>query len=140
MNDTDEATIEPIPDAFVEILEKQSFGHLATVGPDGRPQNSPVWVDHDEGKAVLINTAIGRQKERNLRENPYAMISITDPDDPYRYLAVRGRVTFSKDGAVDHIDALAKKYMGVDEYPNHGNESGDRIIIRLPAEEVVTRE
>lgn len=140
MSTSDGNTVERIPDSFVEILEKKAFGHLATVGKNGRPQNSPVWVDHDDGKAVLVNTATGRQKERNLRENPYAMISITDPDDPYRYLAVRGRVSFSTDGAVEHIDALAKKYMGVDEYPNHGNETGDRIIIRIPAEEVVTRE
>ncbi|KTG09693.1 pyridoxamine 5'-phosphate oxidase [Haloprofundus marisrubri] len=127
-----------IPTSHVDILEKESFAHIATILPDGTPQVTPVWVDHDDREAILLNTARGRRKEKNIKQNPNVSVSILDPDDPYRYISVRGEATLTEDGAVDHIDKLAKKYMGVDEYPHHGDESGPRVIIRIPADHVVT--
>ena len=128
-----------IPSAYLDIVEKKSFGHLATLNPSGWPQNSPVWVDHDDGEYIEINTLKGRRKERNLRADPRTTISIIDPDDPYRYLAVRGRATLIEDGADEHIDGLARKYLNVDRYPHHDTEDESRVIVRIPAEYVIAR-
>ncbi len=129
-----------IPDAYLEILEKEAFGHVATLESDGAPQTSPVWVDHDDGEALLFNTLRGRRKERNLRADPRVAVSVTDPDDPYRYLMVRGEATLTKDGAREHIDELAREYLGVEEYPHHDEEDAPRVIVRVPADRVVTRD
>ncbi|WP_267642499.1 PPOX class F420-dependent oxidoreductase [Haloarchaeobius amylolyticus] len=125
--------MEPIPEQYHDLFEKQTFAHFATLMPDGTPQVTPVWVDYDpETNHVLVNTARGRRKERNVRENPKVGIEMTDPDDPYRFLSVRGEVVaVTEDGAVEHIDELAQRYMGQDTYPNHGEESGPRVIIRI---------
>jgi PPOX class probable F420-dependent enzyme len=106
-----------IPDAYRDLFDKKAFAHLATVGPDGAPQVTPVWVDYD-GTHVRFNTAKGRVKVRNLRNDPRVALSIIDPDNPYRYVQVRGRITEeTEQGADAHIDALAKKYLGQDKYP-----------------------
>ena len=129
--------MERIPDDFTDLFERKSIASLATVMPDGTPQVTPVWVDYD-GTHVLVNTARGRRKERNAARNPKVGISILDPDDPYRYLSVRGEVEeVTEEGAIEHIDALAKRYMGVDEYPNHGEESGARVLLRIRPDRVV---
>jgi PPOX class probable F420-dependent enzyme len=106
-----------IPDSHLDLFKKKAFAHLATIMPDGSPQVTPVWVDYD-GRQVLINTAEGRLKDKNMQRDGHIALSITDPDNPYRYLEVRGRVTErTRDGADAHIDAMAKKYMGQDKYP-----------------------
>jgi PPOX class probable F420-dependent enzyme len=106
-----------IPDQFKDLFEKKAFAHLATVGADGTPQVTPVWVDYD-GTHVRFNTARGRAKQRNLDRNPKVALAIQDPDNPYRYVQVRGRVAEKTEvGADAHIDALAKKYLGQDRYP-----------------------
>ena len=106
-----------IPESFRDILEKKSFVHLATLMPDGSPQVSPVWVEL-EGDRIVVNSAKGRVKDRNIRADPRVALSATDPDDPYRSLMIRGRVVeISEDGADAHIDKLAKKYLDVDTYP-----------------------
>ena len=106
-----------IPDQYKDLFEKKAFAHLATIGPDGAPQVTPVWVDYD-GRHVRFNTAKGRVKVRNLARNPKVALSIQDPDNPYRYVQVRGRVVeATEQGADAHIDALAKKYLGKDKYP-----------------------
>jgi len=106
-----------VPDAFLDLFHKKSFAHLATLMPDGTPQVTPVWCDFD-GTHVLINSAKGRQKDKNVRGKPQVALSIQDPDNPYRYLEVRGRVvSVTEEGADAHIDRLAKRYMGVDKYP-----------------------
>jgi PPOX class probable F420-dependent enzyme len=108
---------KPIPDEYLDLFEKKAFAHVATVMPDGKPQVTPVWVDFD-GECVRINSARGRQKVRNLERNPNVAISIIDPDDAYRYLQIRGQVeAITEEGADDHIDSLAKKYLGADSYP-----------------------
>jgi PPOX class probable F420-dependent enzyme len=109
-----------IPENYADLFEKKALAHLATLMPDGSPQVTPVWVEYD-GTHILINSARGRQKDRNLRGNPQVSLSICDPDNPYRYLEVRGRVVdITEQGAAAHIDRLAKKYLGVDSYPYSG--------------------
>ena len=139
MSDPYHAEQGEIPEPYREILEQPSFGHVATIDPDGWPQVTPVWVDHDDGRAVLINTLEGRRKERNLRRDPRASISVLDPENPYRYLTVRGEVSMTTEGASDHIDQLARKYLDVERYPHHDEEEGNRVIVRIPATRVITR-
>ncbi len=103
-----------IPESHVDILHKKSFAHVATVDADGTPQVTPVWVDYD-GKDILINSAKGRKKDRNLRERPEVAVSIQDPDNPYRYLGVQGEVEeVTEKGATEHIHKLSHKYNGRD--------------------------
>ena len=103
---------------YADLLqEKKAFAHLATTMPDGAPQVTPVWVDYRDGK-VLVNTAKGRVKARNMELGSPVALSISDPDTPYRYVQVRGVVSKVHDeGADAHIDFLAKKYLGQDKYP-----------------------
>jgi PPOX class probable F420-dependent enzyme len=106
-----------IPEQYQDLFTKKAFAHLATVGADGKPQVTPVWVDYD-GTHVRFNSAKGRVKARNLARDPRVALSILDPDNPYRYVQVRGRVVETTEkGADAHIDALAKKYLGQDKYP-----------------------
>jgi PPOX class probable F420-dependent enzyme len=106
-----------IPESHLDLFKKKAFAHLATLMPDGNPQTTPVWVDYD-GKYVVINTAEGRQKDKNMARDGRVALSISDPDNPYRYLEVRGKVVErTHDGADQHIDAMAKKYLGQDKYP-----------------------
>jgi PPOX class probable F420-dependent enzyme len=123
----------PIPESHRDILEKKSLAHLATLMPDGSPQVTPVWCDFD-GTHVRINSAKGRRKDRNIRREPRVSLSLCDPDNPYRYLEVRGRVVdISEEGADAHIDQLAHKYLGVDEYPNRRAEEV-RVIYKIAPE------
>jgi PPOX class probable F420-dependent enzyme len=106
-----------IPNSHLDLFKKKAFAHLATLMPDGKPQSTPVWVDYD-GKYLMINTAQGRQKDKNMQRDGRVALSIADPDNPYRYLEVRGRVVErTLNGADQHIDAMAKKYLGQDKYP-----------------------
>ncbi len=106
-----------IPSGFRDLLEKKAFASLATVNADGTPQVTPVWFDWD-GRHIRINTAKGRIKDKNLRSRPAVALAIMDPDNPYRYLQIRGRVASVTEGGADaHIDTLAKKYLGKDRYP-----------------------
>ena len=123
-----------IPASHIDILEKKSFAHLSTINPDGTPHVTPVWVDHLDGEYILLNTARGRRKEKNIKQNSKIGVSILDPDDPYRYISVRGNAELIDHGAVTHIDKLATKYMGVETYPHHGDESGQRVIIKIPTD------
>ena len=85
--------------------------------PDGSPQTTPVWVDYKNGE-VWVNSALGRQKDKNVRRDPRVAVTIIDADNPYRYVEVRGRVTeITQAGSDAHIDAMAKKYLGQDKYP-----------------------
>ena len=106
-----------IPAAFRDLTEKKAFANLATLMPDGSPQVTPVWFDVANGR-VRVNTAKGRVKARNMRDGSPVALSILDPDNPYRYMQIRGRVVRATEhGADAHIDALAKKYLGKDKYP-----------------------
>lgn len=129
-----------IPDEYHDLFEKRTIAHFATLMPDGTPQVTPVWVDHDaDAEELLVNTARGRQKERNVRRDDRVGVSMTDPDTVYRFVSVRGRVTaVTEDGAVEHIDELAGRYMGLDRYPNHDTDRGPRVVIRISTDHVVT--
>jgi PPOX class probable F420-dependent enzyme len=106
-----------IPDEYLDLFQKKAFAHLATLMPDGSPQVTPVWIDYD-GTHLLVNSARGRQKDKNMRRNSAVALSIQDPDNPYRYLEVRGHVEeITEEGAEEHIDKMAKKYLGLDRYP-----------------------
>lgn len=106
-----------LTDDVREILDKPVFAHVATLMADGSPQVSPVWIDH-EGDDLVINTAEGRLKAENLRADGRVAISITDPENPYSNVLIRGQVReLTHEGADENINALAKKYLGEDEYP-----------------------
>jgi PPOX class probable F420-dependent enzyme len=105
-------------DAYRDLLtDKKAFAHLATIMPDGSPQVTPVWFDYVDG-VIRVNSARGRVKDRNMKQGAAVALSILDPDDAYRYLQVRGKIRkVTEDGAVAHIDSLAKKYIDKDKYP-----------------------
>jgi PPOX class probable F420-dependent enzyme len=126
-----------IPKPFLDLFEKKAFAHLVTLMPDGSPQVSPVWIAR-EGELLVVNSAKGRQKDKNLRRDPRVALSIQDPDNAYRYLEVRGRVEqITEQGADASIDALAKHYMGVEKYPLR--KAGEqRVIYRIRPLHAVT--
>jgi PPOX class probable F420-dependent enzyme len=106
-----------LPEAVKEIIDTPVFAHVATVGPDGHPQNTVMWIDRD-GDHLLLNTAAGRVKWRNLRRDPRVAVSLTPVDTPYRNISIKGRVVEMRTEDGDAvIDRLAHKYLGVDEYP-----------------------
>jgi len=122
-----------IPEAYLDLFQKRAFGSLATLMPDGSPQVTPVWVDYD-GEYVIFNSARGRKKDLNVRRDPRVAIAILDPDNPYRYMEVRGRVAeITQEGADASIDKLARKYLGVDKYP-YAQPGEVRVIYKVRLE------
>ncbi len=112
-----------------KLIEEPHLAHVVTLMKDGSPQVSPVWVDHD-GTHILINTAEGRQKPRNLRRDPRVAISIADHENSFRYLLVRGEVIeITTEGAWDHIRKLNLKYTGSSDYPQHDGQV--RLLIKI---------
>jgi len=113
-----------------KLIEGKNFANLATLMPDGSPQVTPVWVDH-EGEVILVNSAEGRVKTRNVTRDPRVAISIFDQNDPYRKVLIRGRVTdVTKDGAEEHIDKMALKYRGLAKYPWR-QQGISRVLIKV---------
>ena len=107
----------PFPEKYRDLFQKKAFASFTTLMPDGSPQTTPVWVDYHDGE-IWVNSAVGRQKDRNVRRDPRVALAVIDPDNPYRYVEVRGRVReITQDGADAHIDRMAQKYMGKDKYP-----------------------
>lgn len=126
-----------IPDQYKDLLQKKAFAYLGTVLPDGSPQVNPVWFDFD-GTHIRVNSAKGRWKDKNMRRRPNVALAISDPENPYRYMQLRGKVVeISEEGADAHIDALAKKYLGQDTYPFR--QPGEvRVIYKIAVERVST--
>ncbi|MBA4380140.1 MAG: PPOX class F420-dependent oxidoreductase [Anaerolinea sp.] len=126
-----------IPSTHLDLLtdEKRAFVYLATLMADGSPQVTPVWFNTD-GEYILVNSAKGRVKDRNMRARPTVALCIADPANPYRYLQIHGKVIeFTTEGADAHIDALAFKYQGVPKYPYR--QPGEiRVIYKIQAEKV----
>ncbi len=105
------------PENYRDLFQKKAFGSLSTLMPDGSPQTTPVWVDYQDGD-LWVNSALGRQKDKNVRRDPRVAVAIIDPDNAYRYVEVRGRVReITQNGADAHIDKMARKYLGQDKYP-----------------------
>jgi PPOX class probable F420-dependent enzyme len=123
-----------MPDQFStasrELFAKKMLVHVASLGADGEPHATPVWCELD-GDDVIINTALGRAKARNLANDPRVALSAVDPDNPYSVIAVRGTVVgFTTEGADEVIDRLAKKYLDVDTYPFR-REGEIRVTVRI---------
>jgi PPOX class probable F420-dependent enzyme len=126
-----------IPETHRDLLadSKKAFVYLATVMKDGSPQVTPVWFN-TEGEYILLNSAEGRLKDRNMRARPNVALCIADPADPYRYLQIRGKIVeFTKAGAEEHIDTLNLKYRGNRNYPNHSADM-PRVIYKVQIEKV----
>ena len=116
-----------LPEGVKQLLRDKNFAHIATLMPDGSPQATAVWIDLD-GERLIVNTAEGRVKPRNVRRDPRVAISVAGQDNPYHSAFIRGRVVeITHEGADGMIDRLAKKYLGAETYPN-----------RLPGERRVT--
>ncbi|MGA8364590.1 MAG: PPOX class F420-dependent oxidoreductase [Solirubrobacteraceae bacterium] len=118
-----------------ELLQAKNFCLVSTIRSDGSVHSAPVWVDLQDGRPVL-NTAEGRAWPRNLERDPRVTLTIQNMDNPYEYLSIRGRVAErTQDGADEHIDAMAKKYLGQDTYPFR-QPGEQRVIIRVDPEDV----
>ena len=116
-----------ISEGIRKLLEAPNLANLATLMPDGSPQVTPVWVDFD-GTHILVNTAEARQKFRNVRHDPRVAVSVFNQGSPYSYVTFRGRVVeITHEGADQHIDRMAKKYLGRDTYPFR--QPGERRVI-----------
>jgi PPOX class probable F420-dependent enzyme len=125
-----------IPEAFHDLFETATFAHVTTMLPDGRPHTTPVWIDYDaDADRLLVNTERERRKAKNVAADPTVSVSMLDPDNPYRFLSVTGEVEeTTTEGAREHIDALTRRYMGEDEYPNP--IESERVVLRIRADEV----
>lgn len=123
-----------VPSQYLDLLQKPAFAHLTTLMPDGSPQVSPVWCDFD-GTHVIVNSAKGRQKDRNMRRDPRVALALSDPQNPYRYLQIRGKVIeVTENGADASIEKLSQKYLGK-AYPFR--QPGEaRVIYRIEPEHV----
>ena len=122
-----------IPEKFLDLFNKKAFASLGTIMPGGQPQVTPVWCDYD-GTHVMVNSAKGRRKDQNMRRDPRVSLAVIDPDNPYRYLEIRGRVVeITEQGADVHIDKMAKKYLGADKYANR--QPGEvRVLYKIEPE------
>jgi PPOX class probable F420-dependent enzyme len=128
----------PLNDRVLELARAKSFPTVTTIGPDGTPHSQPLWIDTD-GEHLLINTETGRQKFKNLERDPRVTVTLLDPDNPYVYTEVRGHMVDSVTGpeARQHIDQMAKKYMGVDEYTNPIQT--ERVIVKIAPDKIIGR-
>ena len=128
---------QAIPDKYRDLFTKRAFASLSTLMPDGSPQVTPVWCDL-EGDLVIVNSAKGRQKDKNIRRDPRVALAVIDPENPYRYLEIRGRVAeITEHGADAHIDKMAKKYLGADKYP-YRQPGEQRVMYKIRPERVNT--
>lgn len=129
--------MKDIPESHQDLLtnDKKAFVYLATVMKNGTPQVTPVWFNTD-GDNILINSAEGRIKDKNMRSRPQVALVIADPSDPYRYLQIRGKVIdYTLEGAEEHIDTLNLKYRGNPQYPSH-RANQYRVIYKISPEKV----
>jgi PPOX class probable F420-dependent enzyme len=122
-----------IPSGYEDLLESTALAHIATIGPHGEPQVTPVWFGWD-GQHVRFSQTKTRQKLHNLQRDPRIALSIVDPANPYRYLEIRGHViAVEEDPKLDFINSMAKKYLGQDKYPWH-REGDERVVIVVEPE------
>ena len=118
------------------LLQDKNFVFVATIMEDGSPQITPTWVDVEQDGTVLVNTAMGRVKQKNVTRDPRVAVSVIDKNNPYHTASIRGKVIEqTRKGADEHIDKMAKKYLGMDKYPFR-SPSEERVILRIKAEKV----
>jgi PPOX class probable F420-dependent enzyme len=134
--------VAQVPDSHQDLLDRRVFVTVTTLLPDGSPHSTIVWVDY-EGDLIRINTTNDRQKYRDLQRDPRVSITWLDPDNPYRWMVIRGTVTeMTEEGAVDHIHALAQKYEGRRYYgdfsPAERANQETRVLVRIRPEKVIT--
>jgi PPOX class probable F420-dependent enzyme len=120
-----------------EFVDNPFFGVVTALRPDGSPHSTVVWVDRDDG-TVAFNTAYPRAKPRYLERDSRVGLLVLDPNDPYRWLSVTGKAELTVEGADEHIDRLAKKYIGKDRYPSHTPEE-QRVTVRIHADRIEAR-
>jgi PPOX class probable F420-dependent enzyme len=126
-----------LPAGLIDLLHQPSPCFVATVMPDGSPQMTQTWVDTD-GTNILVNTVAGFQKVRNMERDDRVALNVADPSDVSRYYAVRGRVvSISADGAAEHIEQLAQKYLD-GPYPWFGGRDQVRLLVTIAAEKVTS--
>ncbi|PSN82269.1 PPOX class F420-dependent enzyme [Candidatus Marsarchaeota G1 archaeon OSP_D] len=126
----------PIEEKARKIIEGKNFGFLATIKRDGSPQITPVWVDHD-GEHVLVNTTKNRAKTANAKRDPRVALAIVEHENPYSKVVIYGRVVeITENGANEHIDKLAKKYLGKEKYPWSSHKE-KRVIMKIKPEKIV---
>ncbi len=132
-------TMSRLTDSARKLLEGKNLLYLTTVNPDGSPQITPVWVDTD-GQNVLVNTAVGRVKQKNVTRDPRVALALNTPTDFYDVALIRGRVVeqITGDAADKHIDKLAKKYLGKDTYPWR-NPKEKRVLLKIQPDRVISR-
>ena len=121
---------------IMPLLHDKNFVFVATIMEDGSPQITPTWVDVEQDGTVLVNTAMGRVKQKNVTRDPRIAVSVIDKNNPYHTASIRGKVMEqTRQGADEHIDKMAKKYLGMDRYP--GRSPGEeRVILRIKPEKV----
>jgi PPOX class probable F420-dependent enzyme len=120
---------------YSDLFKKKAFANLSTLMKDGSPQVTPVWCDYD-GKHVRVNSARGRVKDNNIRRDPRVALAIVDPENPYRYMEIRGKVVeITEKGADDHINSLSEKYLGNPVYPYR--QPGEvRVLYKIEPQKV----
>lgn len=128
----------PVHEEFLDLFRKKAYAHLATLRADGRPHVTPVWVDYD-GEYILVNSARGRQKDLNMECRRHVALEISDPENPNRYLAVQGEVVeITEEGAEEHLDGLAKRYLERDRYPQSWRFPGEvRRVYKIRVDRVM---
>ena len=123
-----------LPQSVKKILQDKAYGHVVTFNAEGKPQLTMVWVD-GEGDEVLFNTADGRLKPKNLRRDPRVIISVQDHNDPQSYMVFHGTASVTESGADEHIDTLARRFLGVDKYPFR--QPGEkRLLVRVKVDRI----
>jgi PPOX class probable F420-dependent enzyme len=126
-----------LSEPVIKIIQDKNFAFLGTIMRDGRPQVSPIWIDIDDNNnIILINTANGRIKQKNITRDPRVSLSLVDKNNPYSMITIQGTVIEQTTvGADEHIDKLAKKYLNIDRYPSH-SPSIQRVICKIKPEKI----
>jgi PPOX class probable F420-dependent enzyme len=132
--------VAPIPDSHLDLLTRPIIGVFTTMLPDGQPQSSLVWVDHD-GACACVNTTLERRKGRDLAADPRVSLLVVDPDDTSRFMQIRGLAELLTDGAEAHLDALTRRYTDHPAYygyiyPVEQRTRETRVICRIHARRV----
>ena len=124
-----------LPEDLIALLHQPSLCYVATLMPDGSPQMTQTWVDTD-GEHIIINTVQGFQKVNNVGRDPRVAVSVSDPSNPSRYYAIRGRVVgITTEGGAEHIEALSQRYLG-SPYPWYGGRNQVRVILTVTADKI----